>query len=270
MAFSGMTVTQVQQLARGLSGQVGQLESLRSRIDAVVNEAMRAWDGPDIYRFSNQWWGQRRPQLQNAINRMASMVVTLDRQAADQSSTSGNLSFNPHPAVLLRPPADSGAVIGSLPMMPVLQVSMVKLRWELAKLKAMIGSRHTLDRPLHAQPAVMNKGEATGSSAPMSGTFLGSQPSAAGAPMWGNMADVHRVDASPSERVQRIISVLEQRELSNQLEAAVPLHELFDEQPLFQVWAGRQQFGSASHALTSMSGAIAKFAMLRPLVAFAK
>lgn len=92
MAFTGMTVTNIRSSAGELTRQADELTAIRSRVESLVNEASRHWEGSDISQFRGTWQNSYRARLNQAADRLRSMSAELVRQAAQQEATSGDSS----------------------------------------------------------------------------------------------------------------------------------------------------------------------------------
>lgn len=135
MAFSGMTVSVINELASSLANQSAELSSIKSRVNQLVSEASQVWEGTDLNSFRGQWYSSSQAKMQRAVNQLDSMVTELRRQANDQIQTSGDSPGKGMGAKLFTTPG--GAGLGGL-------MSGVKTVLKVAQLAKVLRSGYTV------------------------------------------------------------------------------------------------------------------------------
>jgi len=88
MVFSGMSPDQIDAAANQLRIQANELESIRSRVTSLVNEASAHWNGRDLQSFRATWYNSYQTKLSSAIGRLDVMASQLVQQATQQRETS--------------------------------------------------------------------------------------------------------------------------------------------------------------------------------------
>ncbi|MDR1078109.1 MAG: WXG100 family type VII secretion target, partial [Propionibacteriaceae bacterium] len=88
MAWSGMSPTQIQSVAREISGQASDLAAIKRRLDSLVSQATRVWQGADARRFQNQWSSEGRSNMTKAHAMLQELSKTLFSEAQAQLDTS--------------------------------------------------------------------------------------------------------------------------------------------------------------------------------------
>ena len=88
MTLVGMSPEAIDAASGRLRSQADELHQLGLQVSSLVNEATRAWRGPDVAGFSAAWTGRYRPQLNASVGLLRSMADSLARQAAEQRTAS--------------------------------------------------------------------------------------------------------------------------------------------------------------------------------------
>ena len=83
-----MTVDSIVADAKAISTKAAELETLRSQIDRLVNEAAQVWEGSDVRAFRTAWTGTYAPRMRTAITRLNDMSRQLTQQADQQRKAS--------------------------------------------------------------------------------------------------------------------------------------------------------------------------------------
>lgn len=106
MVFTGMTPDQIDVAANQLRAQSKEVQSVRSRVTALVNEASSAWQGQDLRAFRSAWYSSYQSRLVAAANRLDSMASELSRQAAQQREASAANGVSSSPPSTQESPVD--------------------------------------------------------------------------------------------------------------------------------------------------------------------
>ncbi|MBK6885461.1 MAG: WXG100 family type VII secretion target [Tetrasphaera sp.] len=88
MARLGMDVDEVRNVASNLHSQSGELNTLISKIESLVNKAVGVWDGPDSRRFHEDWASKHRPALQRLSQEIEQLSSVARTNAAEQENVS--------------------------------------------------------------------------------------------------------------------------------------------------------------------------------------
>jgi len=84
----GMDVDAVEQLSRDLKTQAGEIHSVISAVDRLINQMQDIWKGQDSVQFAGWWRDQHRPALDRARQAIEGLGTSAHNNAADQRSAS--------------------------------------------------------------------------------------------------------------------------------------------------------------------------------------
>jgi len=88
--FLGMTPEQVEAAGRALNTESANLSAAVGRIQRLIDDSQRSWDGPDARAFAMMWQGSLRSQVKGASDLLGQMSSDLARNAQEQRKTSGD------------------------------------------------------------------------------------------------------------------------------------------------------------------------------------
>ena len=87
MAWTGMNVALVEQVARELSRQSERINTLVGAVDSMVVSSQEYWKGQDAARFNSDWHADRS-MLHALANSLSLLAKKASQQAADQRRSS--------------------------------------------------------------------------------------------------------------------------------------------------------------------------------------
>ncbi|MDR1387668.1 MAG: WXG100 family type VII secretion target [Propionibacteriaceae bacterium] len=86
--MQGMNLAEVRGVAQELKQQAGSLQQSFTRLDRLVGDLTRSWNGQDANRFQSDWRGTHRPRFNAAVGSVRQLSESLDRDADQQEQTS--------------------------------------------------------------------------------------------------------------------------------------------------------------------------------------
>lgn len=89
--YQGMDPDRVEAIAHRLKGHAGEITQTIHAVEALVGEALQAWDGSDAHQFRDWWAGQHRP----ALTHVAEAVGGLGQSALDNAREQRRISSGP-------------------------------------------------------------------------------------------------------------------------------------------------------------------------------
>ena len=90
MAMIGMDVEVVRGIGTRLQAQGQTLDGVVQQIDALINEAIGAWQGTDATQFQEWWTSQHKPALMQASEAIKGLGQSATNNAAAQEQASGS------------------------------------------------------------------------------------------------------------------------------------------------------------------------------------
>ena len=88
--FLGMTPEQVEAAGRALNTESTNLSAAVGRIQRLIDDSQRSWNGPDARAFAMMWQGSLRSQVKGASDLLGQMSSSLARNAQAQRTASGD------------------------------------------------------------------------------------------------------------------------------------------------------------------------------------
>lgn len=88
MAFVGMNPDVVKAQGKVLETQADKIKSISGRIDGLVADLNKAWNGPDSQRFIKSWNSEYKAQLTQASKVLRTKGQAAISQAKQQTATS--------------------------------------------------------------------------------------------------------------------------------------------------------------------------------------
>jgi hypothetical protein len=99
MAFEGLDVEAVEELARQLHAQSERLGSISGAVNLLVDHSGHVWQGPSAEQFAGDWHQHYRPSLLGAMEALQGLSVSAANNAHDQRTASGGAPAGPVYAV---------------------------------------------------------------------------------------------------------------------------------------------------------------------------
>ena len=87
MAFTGMDIAGVRQMATQMDTSAGEIEQLTAKLTGVLNGTQ--WEGPDAAQFRSEWEGQHTATLRQLSERLR-QVCNQARKNADEQEQASN------------------------------------------------------------------------------------------------------------------------------------------------------------------------------------
>lgn len=87
MAFTGMDIPAVRQMATQMEQASGEIEQLVARLTGTLNGTQ--WEGPDANAFRSEWEGQHTAALRN-VGQALQTVSQRARANADEQEAASN------------------------------------------------------------------------------------------------------------------------------------------------------------------------------------
>ena len=88
MAFTGMDIPAVRQMATQMDTSAGEIEQLISRLTGTLNGTQ--WEGPDAVAFRGEWEGQHTASLRQVAERLRHVCLQARANADEQEAASGS------------------------------------------------------------------------------------------------------------------------------------------------------------------------------------
>lgn len=88
MAFTGMDIPAVRQMATQMEQASNEIEQLVSRLTGTLNGTQ--WEGPDANAFRSEWEGQHTSSLRQVSQALQNVCQRARANADDQEATSNS------------------------------------------------------------------------------------------------------------------------------------------------------------------------------------
>ena len=88
MAMVGMNVEEVRNIAKQLTAQAGNVETLIGQIDKLIARTQTEWQGKDAVEFKSWWDSQHRPRLKELQASIAGLGKSAMNNANEQEQVS--------------------------------------------------------------------------------------------------------------------------------------------------------------------------------------
>ena len=86
MAFTGMDIAGVRQLATQLDNSATQIDELQTKLTGTLGNTQ--WDGPDATAFRSEWNEQHSTNLRQLSERLRAVCTQARKNADEQERTS--------------------------------------------------------------------------------------------------------------------------------------------------------------------------------------
>lgn len=90
MARLGMDADLVESASRELKARAGDINTIVSELDRLVNGLLSIWDGPDAKTFVQQWWPEHKKQLVSASTTIEGLGQSAWNNAQEQRNVSNH------------------------------------------------------------------------------------------------------------------------------------------------------------------------------------
>lgn len=84
----GMNIEEVRRIAGQLKGQAGQIDTLISQINGLIEQTQANWRGEDATRFKGWWEGEHRPNLMRLREAIDGLGQSALNNASEQEAAS--------------------------------------------------------------------------------------------------------------------------------------------------------------------------------------
>ncbi|MDO7867826.1 hypothetical protein [Nocardioides jiangxiensis] len=88
MAFTGMNIEAIKNVATQLTQQSDALNNVISVVDGQIQTAEQNWHGADATAFADEWNSAHKAALQQAATAIGQMATDATNQASQQEATS--------------------------------------------------------------------------------------------------------------------------------------------------------------------------------------